>query len=130
MTSSLERLRSSNARATLPVRGVTLLATPIRPRRRLPCCTRPYLACVLSVQCPQAAATAIPQRADESGARYDVDVDDTSLTLAELDNGAIGTIVCSWATRVRRDDLLNIVQNWSGKRADLSVIVGRRLGTG
>jgi DNA-binding LacI/PurR family transcriptional regulator len=27
-----------------------------------------------------------------------------------------------------RDDLLNIVQNWSGKRADLSVIVGRRLG--
>jgi hypothetical protein len=29
-----------------------------------------------------------------------------------------------------RDDLLNIVQNWSGKRADLSVIVGRRLGTG
>ena len=53
-----------------------------------------------------ATATAIPQRADESGARYDVDVDDTSLTLAELDNGAIGTIVCSWATRVRRDDLL------------------------
>ena len=30
-----------------------------------------------------ATATAIPQRADESGARYDVDVDDTSLTLAE-----------------------------------------------
>src|SRR6185295_15573074 len=29
-----------------------------------------------------------------------------------------------------RDDLLNIVQNWSGKRADLSVIVGRRLGPG
>lgn len=29
-----------------------------------------------------------------------------------------------------RDDLLNIVQNWSGKRADLSVIVGRRLGLG
>ena len=27
-----------------------------------------------------------------------------------------------------RDDLLNIVQDWSGKRADLSVIVGRRLG--
>lgn len=27
-----------------------------------------------------------------------------------------------------KDDLLNIVQSWSGKRADLSVIVGRRLG--
>lgn len=51
-------------------------------------------------------ATAIPQRMDESGARYDVDVDDTSVTLVELDNGAVGTIVCSWATRVRRDDLL------------------------
>ena len=53
-----------------------------------------------------ATATAIPQRADESGTRYDVDVDDTSLTLAELENGAVGTIACSWATRVRRDDLL------------------------
>jgi len=29
-----------------------------------------------------------------------------------------------------RDDLLNMVQRWSGKRADLSVIVGRRLGSG
>src|SRR5262245_37021175 len=53
-----------------------------------------------------ATATAIPQRADEGGARYDVDVDDMSLTLAELENGAVGTIICSWATRVRRDDLL------------------------
>jgi len=53
-----------------------------------------------------ATATAIPQRADESGTRYDVDVDDTSLALAELENGAVGTIACSWATRVRRDDVL------------------------
>jgi predicted dehydrogenase len=53
-----------------------------------------------------ATGTAVPQRADEGGARYDVDVDDTALTLAELNNGAVGTIVCSWATRVRRDDLL------------------------
>jgi len=53
-----------------------------------------------------ATATAVPQRADEAGVRYDVDVDDTSLTLVELQNGAVGTIVCSWATRVRRDDLL------------------------
>ncbi|MEY4548029.1 MAG: hypothetical protein RL685_4224 [Pseudomonadota bacterium] len=29
-----------------------------------------------------------------------------------------------------KDDLLNIAQDWSGKRADLSVIVGRRLGPG
>jgi predicted dehydrogenase len=64
-----------------------------------------------------ATATAIPQRADESGARYDVDVDDTSLTLAELDNGAIGTIVCSWATRVRRDDLLTFQVDGTGGSA-------------
>ena len=64
-----------------------------------------------------ATATAIPQRADESGARYDVDVDDTSLTLAELDNGAVGTIVCSWAMRVRRDDLLTFQIDGTGGSA-------------
>ena len=64
-----------------------------------------------------ATATAIPQRADESGARYDVDVDDTSVTLVELDNGAIGTIVCSWATRVRRDDVLTFQIDGTGGSA-------------
>jgi predicted dehydrogenase len=64
-----------------------------------------------------ATATAIPQRADESGARYDVDVDDTSLTLAELEGGAVGTIVCSWATRVRRDDLLTFQIDGTGGSA-------------
>jgi predicted dehydrogenase len=49
-----------------------------------------------------AAATAIPERVDENGRRYQVDVDDTSLTLAELASGAVGAIVCSWATRVHR----------------------------
>ena len=64
-----------------------------------------------------ATATAVPQRADESGARYDVDVDDTSATLVELDNGAIGTIVCSWATRVRRDDVLTFQIDGTGGSA-------------
>ena len=64
-----------------------------------------------------ATATAIPQRADESGTRYDVDVDDTSMTLVELDNGAIGTIVCSWATRVRRDDVLTFQIDGTGGSA-------------
>jgi predicted dehydrogenase len=53
-----------------------------------------------------ALATATPERIDEHGARYAVDVDDTASTLVELENGAIGTIISSWATRVRRDDLL------------------------
>jgi predicted dehydrogenase len=55
-----------------------------------------------------AASTAIPERRDETGAPYRVDVEDASLTLAELANGAIGSIICSWATRVRRDDLLTL----------------------
>ena len=55
-----------------------------------------------------AASTAIPERRDETGVPYRVDVEDASLTLAELANGAIGSIICSWATRVRRDDLLTL----------------------
>ncbi|HEY5964224.1 MAG TPA: Gfo/Idh/MocA family oxidoreductase [Xanthobacteraceae bacterium] len=51
-------------------------------------------------------STATPARIDEHGARYDVDVDDNAATLIELENGATGTILSSWATRVRRDDLL------------------------
>ena len=53
-----------------------------------------------------ALATATPERIDEQGARYAVDVEDTASTIVELENGAIGTILSSWATRVRRDDLL------------------------
>jgi predicted dehydrogenase len=55
-----------------------------------------------------AASTAIPERRDETGLPYRVDVEDASLTLAELANGVIGSIICSWATRVRRDDLLTL----------------------
>ena len=64
-----------------------------------------------------ATATAIPRRSDESGASYDVDVDDTSLTLVELGSGAVGTVVCSWATRVRRDDLLTFQIDGTGGSA-------------
>src|SRR5262249_56664547 len=51
---------------------------------------------------------ATPERVDERGERYDVAVDDSAATLAELEGGAFGTIVSSWATRVRRDDLLTL----------------------
>ena len=53
-------------------------------------------------------STAIPERIDESGACYDVDVEDNATTLIELESGATGTILSSWATRVRRDDLLTV----------------------
>ncbi len=64
-----------------------------------------------------AAAIAQPQRMDEDGKSYDVDVDDTSLTLAELASGAVGTIICSWATRVRRDDLVTLQIDGTGGSA-------------
>jgi predicted dehydrogenase len=53
-----------------------------------------------------AAWTAIPERVDERGRRYDVDVEDSTATLVELESGAFGVITSSWATRVRRDDLV------------------------
>jgi predicted dehydrogenase len=53
-----------------------------------------------------ATSTAVPERVDEAGGRYRVDVDDTASALIELESGAFGTITSSWATRVRRDDLL------------------------
>lgn len=50
--------------------------------------------------------TAIPERVDEQGRRYTVDVEDTSHALLHLDGGAVGVITNSWATRVRRDDTM------------------------
>jgi predicted dehydrogenase len=55
-----------------------------------------------------AAWTATPERIDERGARYKVDVDDSVATLVQLENGAVGTVTSSWATRVRRDDLITL----------------------
>jgi predicted dehydrogenase len=52
------------------------------------------------------ATTAVPERLDEAGARYAVDVEDQATTLIELASGATGVIIASWATRVRRDDLM------------------------
>lgn len=53
-------------------------------------------------------STATPERIDERGARYGVDVEDNASTLIELESGATGVILSSWATRVRRDDLLTV----------------------
>jgi predicted dehydrogenase len=60
------------------------------------------------VRVASAAWTATPERADERGERYAADVEDSATTMVELENGAFGTILSSWATRVRRDDLLTL----------------------
>ncbi len=53
-----------------------------------------------------AAWTAVPERLDEERKPYKVDTDDTNATLVELESGVTGTITSSWATRVRRDDII------------------------
>ena len=52
------------------------------------------------------AWTAIPERTDERCNTYPADTDDSTATLVELESGARGVITSSWATRVRRDDLM------------------------
>ena len=53
-------------------------------------------------------ATAIPERVDELGRRYAVDVEDTSHALLQLQGGAVGVITNTWATRVRREDTMMV----------------------
>jgi predicted dehydrogenase len=52
--------------------------------------------------------TALPERRDESGKRYDVDVEDTAFATLELAGGVLAQVSSSWASRVKRDDLLQI----------------------
>jgi predicted dehydrogenase len=63
------------------------------------------------------AATAAPERVDEAGSRYAVDVEDQATTLVELESGAAGVIIASWATRVRRDDLITFQIDGTGGSA-------------
>ena len=51
-------------------------------------------------------ATHIPQRVDEQGQAYRADADDAAYATFELEGGVIAHINSSWATRVRRDDLV------------------------
>jgi predicted dehydrogenase len=53
-------------------------------------------------------ATHIPERIDEEGRPYSVDVEDAAYALLTLSGGIPGQLLTSWATRVRRDDLVTI----------------------
>jgi predicted dehydrogenase len=59
---------------------------------------------VESVSC--LGATHIPERCDENGQPYPVDCDDAAYATFRLEGGVIAQINSSWATRVRRDDLV------------------------
>jgi predicted dehydrogenase len=61
---------------------------------------------VLSVSC--IGATHIKERIDEKGNAYRCTADDAAYASFELENGIIAHFNSSWATRVRRDDLLTL----------------------
>jgi predicted dehydrogenase len=52
--------------------------------------------------------TALPERRDENGELYRVDVEDTAFAVFELAGGILAQVSSSWASRVKRDDLLQI----------------------
>jgi len=52
--------------------------------------------------------TAIPKRRDERGRWYAVDVEDSAFATFELAGGVLAQVSSSWASRVKRDDLLQI----------------------
>jgi len=87
------------------------------------------------------AWTAQPERINEDGKRYDVDVEDATATLLELESGARGSILSSWARRVRGDDLVTfqidgtdgsavagLRQCWAQSAADTPRIEGFNMG--
>jgi predicted dehydrogenase len=52
--------------------------------------------------------TQIPRRIDEGGKPYDVDVEDEVFATFEFDSGALAQVTTSWASRVKRDDLIQV----------------------
>ena len=61
---------------------------------------------VKSVSC--LGAIHIPERIDEGGKRYKATADDAAYASFQLDGGIVAHFNSSWATRVRRDDLLTL----------------------
>jgi predicted dehydrogenase len=98
-----------------------------------------FLGPIRSVAC--SAWTAQPERIDENGEAYTVDVEDSTSTLLEMESGVVGTILSSWATRVRRDDMVTfhvdgtggsavagLRRCWAQSAADTPMIRGFELG--
>ncbi|TCT00597.1 Gfo/Idh/MocA family protein [Aquabacter spiritensis] len=64
------------------------------------------VAPVTAVSCRHATVT--PTRRDEAGQPYAVDVEDEVAATFELEGGAFAQVTSSWATRVRKDDMLTL----------------------
>ncbi|MBC7576155.1 Gfo/Idh/MocA family oxidoreductase [Tardiphaga sp. vice352] len=52
--------------------------------------------------------TKIPRRRDERGEAYDVDVEDEVFATFQIEGGILAQVNSSWASRVRRDDMLTV----------------------
>jgi predicted dehydrogenase len=52
--------------------------------------------------------TQIPKRRDERGELYDVDVEDEVFATLQIEGGILAQISSSWASRVKRDDMLTV----------------------
>ena len=52
--------------------------------------------------------TQTPRRKDEHGAAYDVDVEDAVFAHLRLQDGALASVNCSWATRARREFAIQV----------------------
>lgn len=61
---------------------------------------------ISSVSCR--VTTQVPRRWDEKGESYEVDVEDTAIATFELAGGALVDVTSSWATRVKRDDMMTL----------------------
>jgi predicted dehydrogenase len=61
---------------------------------------------VTSVSCRR--VTQIPKRIDEAGKPYNVDVEDEVFATFETESGVLAQVNSSWATRVKRDDLIQV----------------------
>lgn len=64
------------------------------------------VAPINSVSCR--ATTRVSRRRDEAGEPYDVDVEDEVFAIFEAEGGVLVQVDSSWASRVRRDELLSI----------------------
>ena len=49
-----------------------------------------------------------PKRRDEAGRPFDVDVEDEVFATFEFESGALAQVTTSWASRVKRDDLIQV----------------------
>ena len=58
--------------------------------------------------------TATPERVDERGGIYRVDVEDTGVCMLTLDNGIHGSIGSGWATRTRQDRFMLHIDGTGG----------------